>query len=79
MWVRQVTMAATVGVHSSLALAVTLALSVAVSLREQDLAHAHGEEAEGRGVLAVLGPAVMAAVWIAARAGHVLREMEPLL
>lgn len=59
-------MAATVGVHCSMALAVTLALSLTVSLRKQDFAHAHSEEAEGRGVLAIFSPAVMAAVWVAA-------------
>lgn len=59
-------MAATVGVHSSLAVAVPLALTVTVSLRKQDFAHAHCEEAEGRRVLAVLCPTVMAAVWVAA-------------
>lgn len=63
---RHATMAATVGVHCSMALAVTLALSLTVSLRKQDFAHAHSEEAEGRGVLAIFSPAVMAAVWVAA-------------
>lgn len=79
MRVRQVAMVATVGVHSPMAMAVPLALSVTMSLRKQDLAHAHCEEAEGRRVLAVLCPTVMATVWVAARAGHVLREMKPLL
>lgn len=60
-------MAATVGVHSSLAVAVPLALTVTMSLRKQDLAHAHCDEAEGRRVLAVLCPTVMATVWVAAR------------
>lgn len=64
----QVAVAATVGVQASVALAVTLALSVGVSLREQDFAHAHGQEAEGRGVLAVLCPTVMAAVCITSKA-----------
>jgi len=64
--VRQVAMAGAVGVHSPLAVAVPLALSVTMSLRKQDLAHAYSEEAEGRRVLAVLCPAVMAAVWVAA-------------
>ncbi len=63
---RQVTLAATVGVHSSLAVAVPLALTVTVSLRKQDLAHAHSEEAEGRRVLAVLCSTVMATVRVAA-------------
>lgn len=72
---RQVTVAAAVGVYSSMALAVPpLALTVAMSLREQDLAHAHGEEAEGRGVLAVLCPAVMATIWVTARGGTKRRE-----
>lgn len=62
-----VAVAATVGIQSSVALAVTLALTVAMSVREQDFAHAHGQEAEGRGVLAVLCPTVMAAVCITAR------------
>lgn len=65
MSVRHVAMAATVGVDSSLAVAVCLALTVAMSLRKQDLAHAHCEEVEGRGVLAILCPTVMAAVWVA--------------
>lgn len=67
MRLRQVSMAATVGVHSSLAVAVPLALTVTMSLRKQDLAHAHCDEAEGRRVLAVLCPTVMATVWVAAR------------
>lgn len=61
-------MAATVGVRSSLALAlvVHLALIVTMSLRKQDFAHAHGEEADGREVLAVFCPAVIATVWVTA-------------
>lgn len=66
MRVRKVTVAATMGVHSPLALAVPLALSVTMSMRKQDLSHAHCEEAEGRRILAVLCPTVMAAVWVAA-------------
>lgn len=66
MRVRQVTVAATVGVQCPLALAVPLALIVTMSLRKQDLAHAHCEEAEGRRVLAVLCPTVMATVRITA-------------
>lgn len=66
MTVRQITVAATLGVHSSMALAVPLALTVNMSLRKQDLSHAHGEEAEGRGVLAVLCPTVMATIWVTA-------------
>lgn len=65
--VRHAAMAATVGVHCPLALAVRLALSVTMSLRKKDLAHAHCEETEGWSVLAVLCPTVMAAVWVAAR------------
>ena len=38
---------------------------VAAVLGEVDLAHAHGEEAEGRGILAVLCTAVVATVWVA--------------
>lgn len=67
--VRQVIMAGTVAVHGPQALAVPLALRVTVSLRKQDLAHAYCEEAEGRRVLAVLCPTVMAAVWVAAGGG----------
>ena len=67
--VRHVAAAATVGMQSSLALAVTLALSVTMSLWEQHLSHAHGEEAEGRGVLAILCLAVMPTVWVAAGRG----------
>lgn len=62
--VRQVAVAAAVGVHRPLAVAVPLALTVTMSLRKQDLAHAHCEEAEGRRILAFLCPAVMAAVWV---------------
>lgn len=65
MSVRQVAVAAVVGVHSSLAVALPLALTVTMSLREQDLAHAHCEEAERRRVLAFLRPTVMATVWVA--------------
>ena len=50
------------GVVTGLAVAPSLAL--AVGFGQQDLAHAHGEEAEGRGVLAVFCPAVVAAVWV---------------
>lgn len=57
-------MAAIVGVQPSLAVAVPLALTVTMSLRKQDLAHAHCEEAEGWRVLAVLGTTVMATVWV---------------
>lgn len=52
--------------HASLAVAVAVARGEGVSFREEDLPRAHREEAERRGVLAVLGPAVMAAVWITA-------------
>ncbi len=64
---RQVAVAATVGLTCSLAVAVSLALTVTVtmSLRKQDLAHTYCKEAEGRRVLAVLSPTVMAAVWVA--------------
>lgn len=61
---RRVRVRQVVGVKSCLALA--LALTLTVALRKQDLAHADGEEAEGGGVLAVLCPAVMAAVRVAA-------------
>ena len=40
-------------------------LALAVGFGQQDLAHAHGEEAEGRGILAVLCTAVVATVWVA--------------
>ena len=73
--VGQVAVAAAVGVHSSVALAVRLALTVAVPLWEQDLAHAYGEEAEGRGVLAVFCSTVMAAVWVTAEGGRWEEEM----
>lgn len=63
---RHVTVAAAVGVDSSVALAVPLALTLTMSLREQDFAHADGEKAEGGGVLAVLCPTVMATVWVTA-------------
>lgn len=68
-------MAASVGVHSSIALAVRLALTGTVSLWKQDLAHAHGEEAEGRGVLAVFCPTVMATVWVTAWGGQRVGEI----
>ena len=51
------------GVPGAVAM-VTVVVAAAV-LGEVDFAHAHGEEAEGGGVLAVLGPAVVAAVWVA--------------
>lgn len=47
MRVRQAAVTAAMGVQS-MALAVPLAMAVTMSLRKQDLAHAHGEEAEGR-------------------------------
>lgn len=62
---RQAALAAVVGVHSSLAVAVPLALTVTMSLRKQDLAHTHCEEAKGRRVLAFLRTTVMATVRIA--------------
>lgn len=49
---------------AGLAVALRLALTVARSSGEQDLPHAHGQEAEGRGVLGFLCAAVMAAVWV---------------
>lgn len=52
--------------HAALAVAVAVARSEGVSFREEDLPRAHHEEAERGGVLAVLGPAVMTAVWITA-------------
>lgn len=62
--VRHVALAAAVGGHPSLTVAVCLALSVTVSLREQDLSHAHCEEVEGRKVLAFIRTTVMATVWV---------------
>lgn len=55
--------AAAVGVQRPLAVALTVTLAArSVSLREQDLAHAYCEEAEGGRVLAFLCSAVMATV-----------------
>lgn len=55
--------AAAVGVQRPLAVALTVALVAgSVSLREQDLAHAYCEEAEGGRVLAFLCSTVMATV-----------------
>lgn len=56
--------AAALGVQRGLAVAVCLALTVARSSGEQDLPHAHCQEAEGRGVLGFLRAAVMATVWV---------------
>lgn len=47
MRVRQAAVTAAVGVQA-MALAVPLAMTVTMSLRKQDLAHANGEKAEGR-------------------------------
>lgn len=63
MGVRRLAVAAAVGVQRPLAVALTVAQAASgVSVREQDLAHAYREEAEGWRVLAFLGSAVMAAV-----------------
>lgn len=61
--VSQVALAAAVGVQARLAVAVCLAVAVNPSTGQQDLPHAHCQEAERRGVLGLLCTTVMAAVW----------------
>lgn len=68
--VSRVAVAAAVGVQSGLAVALCLALAVARPSGEQDLPHAHRQEAEGRGVLGFLWAAVMAAVWVTPGGGE---------
>lgn len=67
--------AAAVGVQRPLAVALAVALVAgSVSLREQDLAHAYCEEAEGGRVLAFLCSAVMATVRVTPGGGGEKRE-----
>lgn len=63
--------AAAVGVQRPLAVAL---VAGSVSLREQDLAHAYCEEAEGGRVLSFLCSAVMATVRVTAGGGGEKRE-----
>lgn len=67
--VSHVSLAAAVGVQPRLAVAVCLAVAVAPSTGQQDLPHAHCQEAEGRRVLGLLCATVMAAVWFAPGGG----------